>query len=155
MTKKNKPNTRMVKTGRAKKAPKPKAKVSTRPLAKPNKAGKPPKYRTPEQLQKKIDLYITDKTIKPTISGLAYYLGFSSRQSFYDYEKREKFSYTIKRARLFIEAYYEDRLTGHNSAGAIFALKNFGWKDTQELTGADGQPLQAPQIIILNNKVQE
>jgi hypothetical protein len=69
----------------------------------------------------------------PTITGLALYLGFASRQSFYDYEKDGEFSYVIKRARLRIETEYEKRLMGNNPAGAIFALKNFGWSDKQEI----------------------
>lgn len=69
----------------------------------------------------------------PTITGLSYYLGFESRQSFYDYEKKEEFTYTIKRARLFIEQHYEELLQTANIPGAIFALKNFGWTDKQEI----------------------
>lgn len=68
-----------------------------------------------------------------SVTGLALFLGFESRQSFYDYEKNEEFSYTIKKARLRIEAAYEQALLSKNSTGAIFALKNFGWKDKQEM----------------------
>ncbi len=90
-----------------------------------NNGGQPPTFASPEELQRKIDEFIescSSKIIKDdegedqvdlgkpiTISGLAYYLGFESRQSFYDYEKREEFSYTVKRARLFIESSYEQR----------------------------------------------
>ncbi len=59
--------------------------------------------------------------------------GFETRQSFYDYEKRDGFSYIIKRARLFIEKEYEENLSIGNTTGAIFALKNMGWFDKQEL----------------------
>lgn len=69
----------------------------------------------------------------PTITGLAYHLGFSSRQSFYDYEKDGEFSYTIKRSRLKIENEYEKALHHNSPTGAIFALKNFGWSDKQEI----------------------
>lgn len=115
-------------------------------------AGRPPLYETNEELQSKIDEYfkegVTTKTViigkapnnytieveVPTITGLAYYLGFESRQSFYDYEKREEFSYTIKKVRLFIEQHYEEMLQTGNTIGAIFALKNFGWQDKREIT---------------------
>lgn len=76
----------------------------------------------------------------PTITGLAYHLGFESRQSFYDYEEIEEFSYIIKRARLRVEMGYEESLKGNNVAGSIFALKNMGWKDKTETditTGGD------------------
>lgn len=69
----------------------------------------------------------------PTITGLALYLGFASRQSLYDYEKRGEYSYIIKNARLRVEKGYELRLHGNNPTGSIFALKNMGWYDKQEI----------------------
>lgn len=116
-----------------------------------NKGGAPPFFDNPIDLQNKIDEYFNIGVKKrkvaigkppkievieievPTISGLAYYLGFASRQSFYDYEKRDGFSYTIKRARLFIEVEYEEQLQHGNTTGAIFALKNMGWIDKNEV----------------------
>jgi len=71
----------------------------------------------------------------PTITGLALYLGFCDRHSFYDYEKRPEFSYTIKRARAAIEQHYEELLQTGTPTGSIFALKNFGWKDIYEHAG--------------------
>lgn len=68
-----------------------------------------------------------------SITGLALFLGFESRQSIYDYEKNGKFSYIIKRAKLSVEAGYEQALHGKAYAGAIFALKQFGWSDKQEI----------------------
>lgn len=69
----------------------------------------------------------------PTITGLCLYLGFESRQSFYEYEQKPEFTYTIKKARLLIETEYEELLQAGNTTGAIFALKNFGWTDRQEI----------------------
>ena len=63
----------------------------------------------------------------------AHFLGFESRQSFYDYEKEGEFSYTIKKARLKIESCYEQNLHSGNPSGSIFALKNLGWSDKQEI----------------------
>jgi hypothetical protein len=114
------------------------------------KVGRPPKYESADELQQAIQHYFDNPPTKTvivgkgenahevelpvlTISGLAYELGFESRQSFYDYEQNKEFSYTIKRARLFIENDYEKQLQVGNTVGAIFALKNFGWTDKQEL----------------------
>lgn len=72
-----------------------------------------------------------------TITGLALFLGFESRQSIYDYEKNGDFSYTIKRARLHVENSYEKNLLSRNAVGAIFALKNFGWSDKQEIVNTN------------------
>jgi hypothetical protein len=110
-------------------------------------AGRPLIFSTSEELEECINNYFNGemriKTIivggfpqkvpVPTITGLAIHLGFESRQSLYDYEKREEFSYTIKRARLFIEREYEEQLQVGNTTGAIFALKNMGWKDKTEV----------------------
>jgi len=112
------------------------------------KGGRPPLFDNPQDLQIKIDdyfkncpdsrkLYFEGKLVAevpcPTVSGLAYYLGFESRQSFYDYKEDIRFSYIMKRARLFIEKEYEILLQTGNVTGIIFALKNMGWKDKQEI----------------------
>lgn len=95
---------------------------------------RPPSYKTAKELQERIDEYLDESQNKMTISGLCYHLGFASRQSFYDLEKKKEFSYTIKRARLRIESHYESKLlTKTSTIGAIFALKNFGWEDTQAI----------------------
>lgn len=106
-------------------------------------AGRPIKFKNSQELQDEIDLYFSNcpdivdvdgrKVSVPTISGLCFFLGFESRQSFYDYEKLDEFSYTIKRARLQIEMRYEQRLHTSQCSGAIFALKNFGWTDRQQI----------------------
>lgn len=115
------------------------------------KEGRPLKFETSESLESEIQAYF-DKQIadkKPiTISGLAYYLGFDSRQSIYDYKEREEFSYILKRATFFVESQYEDKLSGTTPTGAIFALKNMGWRDKVEtgFTNNNGDDVQ-PQII--------
>jgi len=114
-------------------------------------AGQPRKYKTPQEMQNAIDDYFLNgmrkKTViigkgdnarevtieLPTICGLCLFMGFADRASFYDYEKLPEYTHTIKRARTFIEKEYEELLREGNPAGAIFALKNFGWRDKQEL----------------------
>lgn len=113
--------------------------------------GRPALFKTAEELQTKITEYFESckyKVIREeteedpgevqqgdivTITGIALYLGFESRQSFYDYEKHEEYSYIIKRARLTVECEYEKRLQSKTPTGSIFALKNMGWVDKQEL----------------------
>lgn len=95
-----------------------------------NEGGRPLIFSTPEEMQEKITGYFEQFPIGTrTITGLALFLGFESRQSFYDYEDRVEFSYMIKRARLEVEASYEMCLYGKNTSGPIFALKNMGWAD--------------------------
>lgn len=100
-----------------------------------NKVGRPRKWNTPEELQKDIDEYFkncSENKIPLTITGLALALD-TTRETLMDYQNNDEFSYTIKRAKLHIENAYEQRLIVNGRAGDIFALKNFGWKDKQEI----------------------
>ncbi len=97
-------------------------------------AGQPRKYKTVEAMKAAIEKYF-DGNKAPTICGLALALGFSTRQSLLDYEGYDQGKYlsTLKNAKLRVESSYEDGLRKNNVAGSIFALKNFKWKDKQEL----------------------
>ncbi len=105
--------------------------------------GRPPKFETPEQLKAACDEFIANNPGKLTVTGLAMWLGFCDRQSLYDYEKKPEFTCIIKEARLAVENDYELSLRTPSVTGAIFALKNMGWKDKQEqeVYGKDGGPL--------------
>lgn len=138
-------------------------------------AGAPPKYDSVEKLQEKIIEYfdggMNHKTIVigsgadrktkeipvPTISGLAMFLGFASRQSFYDYGSKDEFSYTIKKARFAIEVEYEQNLQSGNVVGAIFALKNLGWKDESKVvqTNINSKELTDKEVKKLDKQLEK
>lgn len=124
--------------------------------------GRPPKYKSVKSLQKAIDAYF-DKpptieiettagvALMPNISvtGLALHLGFSSRLALNKYEAKPEFVYPIKRAKLYIESQYEFRLqVGKNVAGAIFALKNFGWSDKAEVEVTTNEPRKVVYHVV-------
>lgn len=135
--------------------------------------GRPRKWNSPKAMEKAIDDYFiecegelmrdTDGTIiynrniqpvyinrkPPTVSGLAYYLGFASTQSLFDYSKDERFSVIITRAKLRIEAYLEERLMDRDGQrGAEFNLRcNFNWNDKdriEEESDATGLIMMVP-----------
>lgn len=105
--------------------------------------GRPLRFKTPEEMQERIDAYFASveepKVIEGniyfepiTITGLALALD-TSRETLCNYEKRDEFFDTIKRAKLRCENYAEKQMfRGKNAAGPIFALKNYGWTDKQE-----------------------
>ena len=95
--------------------------------------GRPAKWTDAEAFSKAVDEYFDNKEIAHTWTGLALHLGFESRQSLEDYKSKDGFSYPIKKALLRIEEKYEQALFWKNAAGPIFALKNFGWRDKQEI----------------------
>lgn len=92
-----------------------------------------PLYEDAEQLQYKVSEYfnsIAEEGTKPTVAKLAYFLGFTSRQSIYDYKAlNDGRSYIIKRALLLIEDYHESGLSKQSNSGHIFWLKNHDWTD--------------------------
>jgi hypothetical protein len=83
-----------------------------------------------------------------TITGLALFLGFNSRDAFDDYEKTGKFANTLKRGRLKVEAIYEKKLHHQSSAGAIFALKSMGWNEKPESKTAAARTFKNIEIKI-------
>lgn len=136
----------------------------------PQPIGSPLKFKTIEELQLKIDEYFDhcdNKTknihseklgdmIVPdpepyAMSGLAYDLGVC-RQTLINYEHRDGFLDTIKKARNRVEADIERRMNGKDTftPGLIFNAKNnFGWKDKNEtdLT-SNGERIEPINIII-------
>lgn len=125
-----------------------------------NKGGRPPKYKSVEEIQEKIDAYfedckgkilrdaegnpVTDKygnvimyDVRPlTITGLALALGFNTRLSLLNYQAKPEFMNTITRAKAYIEQYAEERLYDKDGAnGAKFSLANNfdGWREKQQI----------------------
>jgi hypothetical protein len=128
-------------------------------------SGRPPLFDSPKVLIERITQYFEDHLpqertdedtdekymVYPfpvTITGLCLYLGFESRQSLYDYEKKQEFTYIIKRAKLVIESIYEENLHGKSPTGSIFALKNMDWSDKSEVD----HNVNIPSLPIINIK---
>lgn len=125
-----------------------------------NKGGRPLKFKTPKIMQERIDWYfeaikinkqenpdlsnldkdfvkflkdITDTN--PTVTGLALALD-TDRTTLINYENRDEFFDTVKKAKLRVENALEQRLYGASPVGTIFNLKNnFSWEDTQTHDG--------------------
>ncbi len=100
-------------------------------------AGRPPILKSAEEAERLIDEYF-DTEEQPTWTGLALHLGFATRSSLTDYLKKPEFFPSIKKGLSRIEELYEKQLSGNKPTGAIFALKNFGWHDRQEVEQSGG-----------------
>lgn len=119
-------------------------------MAEENVGGRPPIIDTPEEFNRLVNEYVANCKANGepvTFTGMALHMGFASRQSFYDYGKRDGFSYSALRARSFVELEYEKVIARNGDkscGGAQFALRNHGWADKHELevSGAGGGPLQ-------------
>ena len=93
---------------------------------------RPAKFATPEDFDAMVDLYVCtceEKKEPLTIPGLTLFLGFVDKSSLYQYQKREAFTDSVKRARTLVEESTVKRSMGSHAAGAIFVLKNMGYTD--------------------------
>lgn len=128
-----------------------------------SEVGRPPKYKTVEEMQEKINKYfescyrpvivfnkekckyetVTDnkgdivkEQYRPfTVTGLADALDMS-RETLLRYSEKDEFSDTVLRAKRKCELYAEERLFDRDGAnGAKFSLANnfSGWKDKQDI----------------------
>lgn len=118
-------------------------------MSKGKGGGHPLKWKTPEELETKIQGYFqwakeNEKNI--TVTGLAWYLN-CDKQTLLNYEHsdengwlkridedtKRRYIDSIKRAKRRIEMEYEESLFNRSKAtGAIFTLKNnYGWVDKQ------------------------
>ena len=100
-------------------------------------AGRPLKFETPEILEEKINEYFKqceEKGLKPLITELALYLD-TTRETLCDYNEKDEYSYSIKKAKLRCQVALERNLVEGkvNPTGTIFNLKNnYGWRDKNE-----------------------
>lgn len=143
-----------------------------------NPNGRPPIFKTAEEMQKVIDEYFqwcddraikiyddktqTEKMISSpapyTMSGLARRLGFS-RETLSNYKEKTGFLDTIKAARDRVEEDVESRMNDKHTftAGLIFNAKNnFGWKDRSEVENTVILPKPIAEIdVSTNDSIQE
>lgn len=128
-------------------------------FAKGNQYGRKPKYKTPEEIQEKIDAYFEDckgtllrksngdpvidrlghpvylDRRPPTVTGLALALGFKTRRALMLYQAKKEFMDVILEAKSRIEMYNEEQLFSRDgSRGAQFSLRcNFaGWQEEKQ-----------------------
>ncbi len=103
-----------------------------------NKVGRPLKFKTVKELEKKVNTYLNETPREEwTITGLAIALD-TYRSVLVDYGKGKyddddkEYSNTIKKAKQMVEHSYELDLKKSGRTGTIFALKNFDWQDKTE-----------------------
>lgn len=134
--------------------------------------GAPLKYKTVAELESAIEdykRYCAGKVLKggdgevvldkygapitldvhpPTVTGLAYHLGFKSRQALLNYQGRPAYNDAITRAKMWVELMTEERLYDRDGQrGAQFSLQhNFRWREDKDETDeqAGGVVLLAP-----------
>ncbi|MFR4583217.1 terminase small subunit [Clostridium cadaveris] len=111
--------------------------------------GRPLKFKTPKELRNKVEEYFKycDNNKKPyTVPGIALYLNITPKTlrayknctlKSIDNRDCEEYSEIMQEAYAKIEASYAEQLVDptskKNPIGLIFALKNMGWTDRQEI----------------------
>lgn len=119
-------------------------------------AGRPPKWENPEQVQVLIDDYFANTSEEEwTVTGLALALD-TYRDVLIRYEEKDEFYNTIKKAKEKVHNAYEKDLRKKGRSGDIFALKNFGWKDQQQVDQTtNGKDLPTPILYVPTNDCNE
>jgi len=113
------------------------------------------KMLTPEQFKERAKEYFDECNAldeAPSIAGLAYHLGFSSKQSIFDYRKDPEYKHEANRATLFIEAWLNKKVANKDtySPGQWHILKaNFGYEDKQSLDHQSSDGSMRPTTIKL------
>ena len=95
------------------------------------------KFKSLDELQEKIDKYFKsctdDKGDNPVmVTGLALALD-TTRETLCELGKNPVFADAIKRAKEKVAQAYEKRMVNRGNSGDIFANKNMGWTDKQEI----------------------
>lgn len=111
------------------------------------------KYQTPEEFVQQADAYFDLCEMhneQYAITGLSLYLGFSSPKEMGAYIEYEEFTAAIEWARGIVVHGYEKRLAQPKPVGAIFALKNMGWRDERhvDVKSSDGSMTPALNVTI-------
>ena len=134
--------------------------------------GQPLKFKSNQELQSKIDDYFNScfvdsidedtgekikKCVRPlTITGLALALD-TNRHTLLEYEEKDEYTHTIKRAKLRIESFAEEQLfTNPRTAGVIFNMvNNWAWQNKQEnkseISGYGGGPIEHKIEVVLSD----
>lgn len=108
---------------------------------------------SPEQFKDKSKEYFDECIAKdeaPTEAGLAFHLGFATRQSVRDYSTDPDYINEYKRARLFIEAWVSKKVLSKESftPGQIFYLKSvFGYEDKQSIDHQSSDGSLSPKSV--------
>ena len=112
--------------------------------------GRPLKFQSVELLQAGIDDYFEITPVEQQcITGLAVHLD-TSRETLCNYETKDAFFDTVKKAKQKIGLVYELRGIGKGRSYDIFTLKNMGWKDKTEV-----EQKQKLEISFQNEEAKE
>lgn len=144
------------------------------------KTGPKPKYTSVDQITDLIDEYfkycegepLTDEEGNilfnkrgdpiilnqhpPTVTGLAFYLGFHSRQTLLNYQARKEFKDVITKAKMRVEMYTEEALFNRDTSnGARFSLQNNfkGWRE-EHTSEEDGNQKEIVIVEMTRRKTE-
>ena len=139
-----------------------------------NTGGRPQKYTDPKKFATKLGEYIEyEDSLKPkdaktgmgkgiyTLEGAALFLGFASRESMYEYAKKEEFYYVVSRFKLFLTDFNVKKLYwGGTFMAAQFWLRNWGGyseesTQNQNITTKDVTVKVVPSEVPIANNEKE
>ena len=101
----------------------------------------------PQELRERIEVRSGEVKQKP--ERLMLMAIESSCSALDEYAQRPEFLNSVKKAKLRVEMEYEKALHSRNPSGPIFALKNFGWTDKQDVEVSGGVKVKTLADLML------
>ena len=96
-------------------------------------SGRPKKFNSVDELEILFDEYFNNTPREEwTMTGLCIACDMDY-QTLINYSKKDEYFEPIKKAKMKVHNEYEKDLRRKGRSGDIFALKNFGWRDRQEI----------------------
>ena len=102
----------------------------------------------PQELRERIE--VRSGEVKQKLERLMLMAIESSCSALDEYAQRPEFLNSVKKAKLRVEMEYEKALHSRNPSGPIFALKNFGWTDKQDVELSGGVKVKTLADLIMD-----
>ena len=102
----------------------------------------------PQELRERIE--VRSGEVKQKLERLMLMAIESSCSALDEYAQRPEFLNSVKKAKLRVEMEYEKALHSRNPSGPIFALKNFGWTDKQDVELSGGVKVKTLADLMLD-----
>lgn len=112
------------------------------------------KFDNKEKILATAEKYFTDcfeKNEPLTVTGLAMKLGIT-RGELVDFPKDHEYYRTVSRILLICENYAEKKIYSKDNKGAMFILKNLGWKD-RDSDSSSLVPVGTQNFALIINKI--
>lgn len=114
--------------------------------------GRPPLFKSPDEMLERGLEYLRLNPSRPLISGMADYLG-TSRQSLWNYEQKPEYADIIQYLKNRVEMVHEARLFEDSCTGSMFFLKGYMKMSDRHDLNISGEMITKVERVVLKREV--